>query len=339
MKKAGFTLVELLVVISIIGVLMGMLLPAVNSARESARRMQCCNNAKQMALATISYQQTHNVFPPASNAESYGVTNQTGNWVYLCFPFLDQQGLYDELTAILDAGNKFEDNKSAAVGNRTVNMADLRQTEIAFFKCPSDISLRIKYNNSWGRLSYGCNMGLDQNPHYSSDNTWDGPNRNLYCGVMGPKRSIALDEIKDGASNTVLIGEIRIGVCPEDPRGTWGLNGAGCCGIACHGWHGDDYGPNCTIADSDDVSTCSTIRSIMGADTLLRMKMSCYVGNENIQCSMRSMHSGGVNCVFADGSTHWISDSIQCTPNSSNLSVWDRINLSMDGNSVSSDSY
>lgn len=100
-QTKGFTLVELLVVISIIGILMGLLLPAVNSARESARRLQCCNNIKQMGLACLTYEQQNKTLPPGASKAQSTETGLRPNWVILSLPNLDQQALYDEIMGML----------------------------------------------------------------------------------------------------------------------------------------------------------------------------------------------------------------------------------------------
>lgn len=338
MKKSGFTLVELLVVISIIGILMGLLLPAVNSARESARRLQCCNNIKQMALAALSYEQQQKIFPPAMSNKHFGITDLRENWIILCLPNMDQTALYDEIKQMQKTNANL---CSKTELNNNVTMDKCRRTEISFFKCPSDSNNRVQFTSNsltWARCNYACNMGLsDANTMTNGTNNWQ---YNYYKGVMAAGISIPVAEISDGASNTVLLGEIRSGVLTNDPRGTWAIGGAGPSGLSRHGWDGDAKGPNYPAEQSDDVVNCSAFFNTLGKETIMQMKMGCCTGMAtNVQATMRSMHAGGVHCVFADGSTHWITDNIEVGTSKEKLGVWDCLNLSCDQRSVSSEAY
>ena len=100
-QRTAFTLVELLVVIAIIGVLVALLLPAVQSAREAARRSQCTNNLKQLSLALHNYETVHNTLPPA------GIDSNQMGWTVLLLPFFEQQALYDQFNFNKGAWNAF----------------------------------------------------------------------------------------------------------------------------------------------------------------------------------------------------------------------------------------
>src|SRR5512136_760636 len=98
-KRTGFTLVELLVVITIIGILIALLLPAVQAAREAARRMQCVNNLKQIGLACMNYESTHACLPPGTKGSLWGT------WMVFVLPFVEQQALYNAWNALGDNSN------------------------------------------------------------------------------------------------------------------------------------------------------------------------------------------------------------------------------------------
>lgn len=143
--RTGFTLVELLVVIAIIGVLVGLLLPAVQQAREAARRMSCSNNLKQMGLAAHNYHDTFNVLMPALqnsgryNNESYhlntagGVKNTTG-WAMM-LPFLEQSAIHDNFNFDVSTSTS-SPYDIPLVGDSTLN-SELYSTRVATFECPS----------------------------------------------------------------------------------------------------------------------------------------------------------------------------------------------------------
>ena len=320
----GFTLVELLVVIAIIGILMGLILPAVNGARATARRMQCSNNLKNIGLACINYESVNKYFPPAANPVTFSSTedpkatrtSQRANWLILILPQMDNQGMFDEFTDLL----KKEPNKSvgdnltvAASGKNTITpMEKLRRTILSSYRCPSDPYVDVEYKDAagtlWARGCYAANAGLATFPKTSNRQWWAS---NKICGVMGFRLSIRSGDIQDGASNTILAGEIRSGVTADDSRGVWALGGAGASAVAACGFIlGNDVGPNAnTTGGGDQVEKCPA--STFTTDMQKKMKMLCRVNtNGYVQATFRSQHTGGVNVVFADGSTHWIPDAI-----------------------------
>ena len=336
-RSGGFTLVELLVVISIIGILMGLLLPAVNSARESARRLQCSNNIKQMALAAITYEQQQKIFPPAMSNTIKTETTVRPNWVILCLPQMDQQSLYDEIVGMLkqDTSKNIESDITLNNSGSQVTMSKCRQTVIPFFQCPSDTNCRTPYKSPYSsslvcaRLCYGANMG----PWSFS---WDKGAK--WRGIIGPAKSIPVAEITDGASNTILLNELRAGLNSNDGRGVWCIGGTGPSATDATIWLGDCKGPNCFTSAADDTLSCKSIG--LDATERTRLKMPCAGGNHvNNQASPRSMHAGGLHTAFADGSTHWLSDNIDLGVDETTPGVWFCILSSGDGRSISSDKY
>src|SRR6056297_3108128 len=140
--QRGFTLVELLVVIAIIGVLVGLLLPAVQSAREAARRMQCSNNLKQLGLAMHNYHSTLNLFPsgvinPAGDdpngKHGSGAPGMGGPWICLMLPYIEQPALHDNFMKIVSERNEAVD----WFGNGTYAATPIGDTRISAMDCPS----------------------------------------------------------------------------------------------------------------------------------------------------------------------------------------------------------
>jgi prepilin-type N-terminal cleavage/methylation domain-containing protein/prepilin-type processing-associated H-X9-DG protein len=346
--RYAFTLVELLVVIAIMGVLIAMLLPAINAARESARKMQCSNNIKQMALACLSYQDTYQILPPASNFTSntdnskyLKEANVRANWIILVLPYVGQQALFNEINGMLkQSGINVESNSATSKMDSNITMKSCRETEIPSFLCPSDGNNRIKFESAKGsgftgaRCNYGANMGLDY-----AYNLYSGWSNNLKHGVMGPGKCMKTEEIIDGASNTIMLAELRAGVISIDCRGTWALGGAGPSSIAACGYMGDSKGPNSRNNAADDIYGCFKVEQIIDKDHLLILGMECSNSDSaeahNGQATSRSLHPGGVQTAFCDGSVHWISDGISVGTSETDLGVWDKLLLPCDGFSVS----
>lgn len=153
----GFTLVELLVVIAIIGILIALLLPAVQAAREAARRMQCTNNVKQLALAVHMYHDVNSQFPPG-----YGYAGTQWAWVARLFPYIEQA----------PGAAKFNWTKNPA-GNYTSPEAPVLIAPYSFLQCPSDVTVGTNWNagrvcsatatppEGFSRTSYAGNFGQD----------------------------------------------------------------------------------------------------------------------------------------------------------------------------------
>ena len=348
-QSTGFTLVELLVVITIIGILISLLLPAVQAAREAARRMQCQNNLKQLALALLNYESQWSFFPPSacwsSGAGQWNnaASAQRENWCILILPFLEQQALHDSF----DHTKPITDSTNEAA----------RSVSLSVMLCPTDSYNRqpfmgeqgsdtAGYGDNWARGNYGANASLGL-----PTLTWNGmgaggPNSEAWGkswvrGVMGANCSVGISQIKDGTSNTVLVGELRAGITAYDPRGVWALSGACSSAMWAHGgiW-GDDFGPNNANAASDDTMNCTQIQTAQGgASALADAGMPCFPYMNDEQTA-RSMHAGGVNTCFADGSVHWLGDFIDAYPSSTaSLSVWDSLMLSADGMPIDASQY
>ncbi len=161
-----------------------------------------------------------------------------------------------------------------------------------------------------------------------------------YRGVMGPNVSLSMKQITDGTSKTVLVGEIRAGLDSTDARGIWAMSGGCASGLYAHGNIGDDNGPNAWAPEADDVFSCNTTGANFGGTTMLNnFNMGCDGGNNSHQQTMRSLHPGGVQSVFCDGSVHWLDDTIGLGTSSTALGVWDLINLSNDSQQVNEDAY
>ncbi len=219
----AFTLVELLVVIAIIGILVALLLPAVQAAREAARRMQCSNNLKQIALSCHNYHDTYKVFPPGGVTPGNCCgTPSAGTWALFILPFLEQQPLHDQYD--FNLWNDANPGRSGATGG--VNAA-VCMTKIPSYICPSDINTQTAT-----RPESGPGNGMDYAPGSyravsgaSTGDCWlDANQSNSFCtsnrGVLhhvggrhlnrsgsGTFSSESFSSIIDGTSNTLLIGE------------------------------------------------------------------------------------------------------------------------------------
>lgn len=342
----AFTIVELLVVISIIGIMVGLLLPALRSAREAARRTQCQHNLKQVAIALQHYHETYGKFPPATtwdNPDDMDATRNRNfgpNWIVRILPQFDQQSIYDA----------FDLTKPIADPNN----ADVHAVQIENLLCPSDLNNQTLfaaedfYNTRylrgfWGRTNYAANAGTGMLSRASACGEIDGhgcsgreQNWRYYKtqGVMGPNVSTSYKDITDGSTHTMMVTEIRVGVNHRDIRGTWAMEGAGPSAVAAYGFYGDARGPNCNFGQCDDIVGCSGATKLLGESLNMRdVGMSCLDTTKatNRQACPRSVHPEGLYVAMCDASVQWLSNDIEVYTPVNVLSVWDRLILSADG--------
>jgi prepilin-type N-terminal cleavage/methylation domain-containing protein/prepilin-type processing-associated H-X9-DG protein len=294
-SRSGFTLVELLVVIAIIGVLVSLLLPAVQSAREAARRMQCSNHLKQMGLAMHSFHDTFKIFPTGGDVPWPELPNYRQNgvgatfgpekcgmgWAYQILPFMEKQMIYD-----IDYGGDF---------GRTINT--IRSTVIPEYKCPSRRPPDARYAGQiWCLMDYaGATPHLpnysagDQGGPFWQGNIWAVPYPREWKGViirtpwqftpgytgngvMRPNtKPIGFAGITDGTSNTMVFGEKRL-------NKTLYRSGD---------WHDD-----CGWTDGWDPDTMRVTTA-----GIIRDPPTGVSGYE-----FGAAHAAGMNTAFADGS-------------------------------------
>ena len=356
----GFTLVELLVVIAIIGILIAILLPAVQAAREAARRVQCSSSIRQLGLALLNYESSHKVLPPSSRWRvngklDFGAIEQKNNsqlaenWVILILAEIEEKNTL----LSFNLKKPIPDSSNTAP----------RSHPISILRCPTDSFAGQPFNGSaspstnqmgdgWARGDYAANASLAWMWYGDGDaDDFSGLGRNggrfdgagwgnrYYRGVMGANISLRIKDIRDGTSKTILLGEIRAGIIPQDDRGTWAMSG-GASALWGHGYASDDdNGPNASTAHGDDAPACSEIQAAAGGQLpLIRKGMPCWNGpGTNREQGARSLHSGGVNVCLCDGSVRFISDFIdRGTPSTppASLGLWDKLNLSCDGQTV-----
>jgi prepilin-type N-terminal cleavage/methylation domain-containing protein len=319
-QVAGFTLVELLVVIAIIGILVSLLLPAVQSAREAARRMQCQNNLKQLALATHNYHDTHKVFPPShvNYWSSYKyetflpVLNHSG--MALILPFMEQTPIYDQIDFRLATGpSKYPDGEVPVIQQHQ----NISKLQLGSFLCPTDngrktvpVGWQAHYgqatveaalsNYDFSTSSLGVLYGMTQAyllRVYGSNNfTW-GPR------MFGYNASVGLSDVPDGTSNAIMLGESTRNVY-NGYAIAWMYRGWVMTGVDAAQQHGQARGIN----DWDYGDNPAT-------------RKWGRLGNWG---TVGSLHPGGANVALGDASVRMIAQTVP-------LSITDRLSLVGDG--------
>lgn len=271
-RRHGFTLVELLVVIAIIGILIGMLLPAVQAAREAARRMQCSNNLKQLGLAMHNYHLTYKCLPPG-----FMVVNELGQinggwaWAVFLMPFIEQSPLQDKLNVTKYTLNQVTSDP---------NLLPLLQMQLAVLTCPtSTLEPLREYLGGTGIMvstaNYMCCRGFFR---YSGAVHLQKPNNGLFYGAS----QVRFTDITDGLSNTIALGERTVlPVYAQDPRRWPSWCGPG--GLSSTGGIGS--------------TVSSSVYDKMNHPTDIHL--------------FSSEHPGGANFCFADGSVHYLSETIE----------------------------
>jgi prepilin-type N-terminal cleavage/methylation domain-containing protein len=346
----GFTIIELLVVIGIIGVLAALLVPAVQAAREAARRTQCFNNLHQLGISLQNYHDVHSCLPPGvvwnggpgeplggglisisaidRVAIGYSPTNGPdrvlANWAIMLLPQLEQDNLYKSFNQSLPV-----DDPSNAIA---------RATNLLFMLCPSDPFNKVPYQraspagtvtgHAYARGNYAVNYGPQRACYMSQSGCTDGNyvaspdllNTNMVIwgtGVVGVNRSFRLRDFPGGVSRIVAIDEVRAGIDPLDPRGVWALGYAGASGTVGDGI--DNFPttspPNNASPSADKITGCAALTAKYGLPKLTQLGMPCSSNFVNglettIQATARSTHPNGVSLVMLDGSAHFVSENI-----------------------------
>ncbi|QDU64149.1 hypothetical protein Pan216_50380 [Planctomycetes bacterium Pan216] len=280
----GFTLVELLVVIAIIGVLVGLLLPAVQQAREAARRMQCSNKLKQFGAAFHNYVESHGAFPPglvalgATNcpAQTTPSNDARAPWSVLILPFLDQQQRYDRFNLSLG----FSINNEFSSPNKAEQLEPN-----ALFHCPSDINGRSHYSNYIASAGGGTPTG-------SGCVATNTSNFILYRnGLFFVNSSVGLRDISDGTTKTYMMGESKYMVHPDGNSTKHGFWSAG---VYLRGdWR---YYVN-LLAAIEPINQPYT-----GPLDPIKPNNEAVVGR-----TFGSRHPGGCHALMADGSVQFLS--------------------------------
>lgn len=303
MRRRGFTLIELLVVIAIIAVLIALLLPAVQQAREAARRSQCKNNMKQLGLALHNYHDTYSQFP-INYSTTFTLDNITLAWTVGILPYIDQAPLFGQINTAYGINNDPRSPNPQSVAPVNPSNGWAAKQIISAFKCPSDTSenimgSRANYGGTWAVNSYKANGGANWawgnwvSPAQFNTSRWGVTNNGLDRGNgfifrgNGFPYTTAFRNVTDGTSNTFAIGESVPKYCVH----TWW-------------WWFNGVTATCSIPlNAPPVCTSNPQAS---KDQLL---VQC-AGDWPNNYSFYSQHTGGGHFALVDGSVRFVSDNI-----------------------------
>ena len=334
--RRGFTLIELLVVIAIIAVLIALLLPAVQSAREAARRIQCVNNMKQIGLGLHNYHDSSGSFPPgriwSGSAADFptvfsGAQNTT--WFILMLPQIEQGNLYNAFNFTLGEEGVFAPLPLGFFANSTV-----AATKISSFQCPSDRSLSFQINPNYaGGVLSGVILTKGNYAACWGNTNWGAGYRSSLSGNYQKSTFghdlVSIASITDGTSNTVAMAEVLQGEM-NDIRGVmWSTVPGGSTFMTRFTPNGvkDFYNLNSggDYLNNDPGLFCVS-EPVQG--------LPCFpgAGDNEAFAGARSRHPGGVNVLHADGSVHFIKSTV-------NPITWNALASIAGGEVLSADSY
>ncbi len=294
MKKTGFTLIELLVVIAIIATLVAILLPAVQQAREAARRSTCKNNLKQLGIALHNYHDTFNTLPPGSLRQSHLA------WSCLILPMIEQGALYDAIQATGAFNSRAADNTPSwdAITDMTTTNRQLATAVIPSFICPSDggknVNERLRAEIPAGSgtfISFGkSNYVGSYSAYFNSTNptATDNNGGSDRLTVFYEDSNVKFADFTDGLSNSFLVAEreTRIGGGP-----------AGSLWVGYHSYAGSAIG--------------TTVEEFQVRVRIERASNDTdYIINGNQVYNASSKHKGGAQFLMGDGAVRFINENI-----------------------------
>jgi prepilin-type N-terminal cleavage/methylation domain-containing protein/prepilin-type processing-associated H-X9-DG protein len=355
-NNAAFTLVELLVVIAIIGILVALLLPAIQAAREAARRSQCGNNLRQLGIAVLNFEQSKKGLPPGHRMTKVGTNiDSLGSWVTQLLPYLEEGPIFSQINQ-----NELFFQQTSDIGK-----GEFEQSHHIFLPsmvCPSDpagtgMALGLIDDHYGARGNYAANGGWsDPGPGFNDCGIWmnepdwqmignNGAGYNSCTnGVQYPNpgggrpiksalagygpflvdRMLKLSQVTDGTSHTVGFAEL-LKEPGQDMRGClhWG---GGCLYLHSEPPNSSyaDRARYCAVSDTDPTAPCSKTPDWPGAHKL----------------AARSAHSGGVNVVMLDGSTHFIANDVDSIQHGQNTpGVWQALSTYSGSEDLSSPGF
>ena len=326
-QSSGFTLVELLVVIAIIGILIGMLLPAVQAVREAARRISCANNCRQLGLAALNYESGFQELPSSWLRPTSPDVVAIDGWSaqFQLLPFLEQANLSGEI----DFTFGYRDAVNASINNGNSNGGVLAAQRIPSFICPSEIQDEVRLDDDGTPEHYPLNYGSNAGVWFVFDPQGDPGNLRRGSGQVGSgaittNQGQEIGAISDGTSNTLMFSEVRAftpylrdgGGAPTDPPSS---------PAEILGLGGDLRETSGHTEQVDGRSHQTGFTAVFTPNTeVLRVESSGVELNIDwtsqregradaptfAAITSRSYHNGGVNATNVDGSTRFVADSI-----------------------------
>ena len=306
--RRGFTLVELLVVIANIGILVGLLLPAVQAAREAARRMSCSNNARQLGLALHNYEGAHKRLPPSRIAVTTPVRNEQ-SWTAMILPYIEQNNVF--------SGYTFNTPWYAAVND------PLTKVTIPTMLCPSAPSSRDLPTQNlytaltsglrsdspvWGYGDYASLNAIRNSVFTIAGQPSLGTKETFGALGRGPD-GVRMSSITDGLSNTIIIAEAagrpsmyvsgKKSINPRVGNIAFGTS------VTADGWGWADINGGFSV----DGASAAGVQNNTGSSGTVTMAGNCMINCTN-DSEIYAFHTGGANFVFADGSVQYLSATI-----------------------------